>query len=89
MPTSTGGRDPPRSQSELSEGAGLGFPQQDPIIGPVEVGQHEDVEQLGAGSGAEGVETLAESAFKIIGVHASSNASSNERTNILPDGRAR
>ena len=25
---------------------------------PVEVGQHEDVEQLGAGSGAEGVEAL-------------------------------
>ena len=27
-------------------------------VGSLEVGEHEDVEQLGAGSGAEGVEAL-------------------------------
>jgi hypothetical protein len=27
-------------------------------LGPLEVGQHQDVEQLGAGGGAEGIETL-------------------------------
>jgi hypothetical protein len=29
-------------------------------LGPFEGGEHQDVEQLGAGSGAEGVETFSE-----------------------------
>jgi hypothetical protein len=32
-------------------------------VGALEVGEHEDVEQLGAGSGAEGVEALAQPAL--------------------------
>lgn len=35
----------------------------------VEVGQHEDVEKLGAWSGAEGVQAFLESAFKLVGPH--------------------
>jgi hypothetical protein len=46
---------------EFAEGPGLGVP---PVradrIGAVEVGEHQDVEQLGAGSGTEGVEALTE-----------------------------
>jgi hypothetical protein len=38
-------------------------------IGPLEVGQHEDVEQFGARSGAEGVETLPELLLEIVGPH--------------------
>jgi hypothetical protein len=36
---------------------------------PLEIGEHEDVEQLGAGSGAEGVETGTESAVEFIASH--------------------
>jgi hypothetical protein len=32
-------------------------------VGAVEVREHQDVEQFGAGSGTEGVETLSESAL--------------------------
>jgi hypothetical protein len=32
-------------------------------VGPVEVRQHQDVEQFGAGSGAEGVKAIPEPAF--------------------------
>jgi len=43
----------------LGDGPGLGVPPVRPNrIGAVEVGEHEDVEQLGAGSGAEGVEAF-------------------------------
>jgi hypothetical protein len=49
---------------ELGEGPRLGVP---PVradcVGPVEVRQREDVEQLGAGSGAEGVQALAKPAL--------------------------
>jgi len=38
-------------------------------IGPVEVGQHEDVEQLSAGTGAEGVQALPEAPFEFVGSH--------------------
>jgi hypothetical protein len=38
-------------------------------IGAVEVGEHEDVEQFGAGSGAEGVKALAEWALQLVGSH--------------------
>jgi len=32
-------------------------------IGPIEVGKHQDAEQLGAGSGTEGLEALPEAAL--------------------------
>ena len=55
---------------QLGEGATLGVASEfsDPV-GSVEVGQHEDVEQLGAGSRPEGVQTFPESAFELIGPH--------------------
>jgi hypothetical protein len=53
---------------QLGEGAGLRVP---PIganrVGAVEVGKHEDAEQLGAGSGTEGVQVFPESALKLVG----------------------
>jgi hypothetical protein len=42
---------------QLGEGAALGVaPELADPVGPLEVGEHEDVEQLGAGSRTEGVE---------------------------------
>jgi hypothetical protein len=38
-------------------------------VGPVEVRQHQDVEQLGAGSGAEGVQALPKPALKLVPSH--------------------
>jgi hypothetical protein len=38
-------------------------------VGSLEVGQHEDVEQLGAGSRPEGVEAFPEAAFEFIWPH--------------------
>jgi hypothetical protein len=38
-------------------------------VGAVEVGEHEDVEELGAGSRAEGVQALPDSALELIGPH--------------------
>ena len=49
---------------QLGEGAALrASPELADPVGSFEVGQHEDVEQLGAGSRAEGVEALSESAL--------------------------
>jgi hypothetical protein len=43
---------------KLGEGATLRVaPELSDPVGPVEVGEHQDVEQLGAGSGADGVQT--------------------------------
>ena len=39
-------------------------------IGSLEVGKHEDVEQLGAGSRPERVQALAQSALKLVRPHA-------------------
>ena len=45
---------------ELGEGATLGVaPELSDPVGALEVGEHQDVEQLGAWSRTEGVETLA------------------------------
>jgi hypothetical protein len=53
---------------ELGEGATLRkAPELSDSVGPLEVGEHEDVEQLGAGSGTEGVQALPESALEFIG----------------------
>ena len=38
-------------------------------VGSLEVGEHQDVEQLGAGGGAEGVETGSESGLELVGTH--------------------
>jgi hypothetical protein len=44
---------------ELGEGAGLGVaPELADPVGSLEVREHQDVEEFGAGSRAEGVETL-------------------------------
>jgi hypothetical protein len=52
---------------QLGEGATLRVaPELSDPVGSLEVGQHEDAEQLGAGSGAEGVQALPESAFELI-----------------------
>jgi hypothetical protein len=40
-------------------------------VGSLEVGEHQDVEQLGAGSRAERVETFSESALQLVRTHAS------------------
>jgi len=38
-------------------------------IGSLEVGEHQDVEKLGAGSGAERVEACLETALEFVGAH--------------------
>ena len=38
-------------------------------VDPLEVQQHEDVEQFGAGTGTECVKAGSESAFELIGAH--------------------
>ena len=43
-------------------------PLADPV-GSLEVGEHQDVEEFGAGSGAEGVEALPEAALQLIRPH--------------------
>jgi hypothetical protein len=55
---------------EFGERPGLGVP----LVGadridPVEVRQHEDMEELGAGSGTERVEALPKSQLELIGSH--------------------
>jgi hypothetical protein len=49
---------------QLGEGAALWVaPELSDPVGSLEVGEHEDVEQLGAGSRAEGVQALLETAL--------------------------
>ena len=38
-------------------------------LGALEVGEHQDVEQLGAGSRTEHIEALPEAALELVGVH--------------------
>jgi hypothetical protein len=38
-------------------------------VGPLEVGEHQDVEQLNAGSRPEGIQALADSALEFIWAH--------------------
>jgi hypothetical protein len=55
---------------ELGEGATLWVaPELADPVGALEVGEHQDVEQLGAGSGTEGFETFRDSAFELVGTH--------------------
>ena len=57
---------------QLGEGAALRVaPELADLVGAVEVGEHEDVEQLGAKSGPEGVEALTEPAFQLVRPHGS------------------
>ena len=53
---------------ELGEGAALWVtPELADPVGPLKVGEHEDVEQLGAGSRTEGLQALPEAALELIG----------------------
>jgi len=56
-----------QSNQELGEGAALWVaPELSDPVGSIEVGQHQDVEQFGAGSRSEGVEAFPESALELI-----------------------
>jgi hypothetical protein len=72
IPTSTARsvRSSSQSDQQLGEGAGLRVPPElaDPV-GPVEVGEHQDVEELGAGSRPERAESLLESALEFVWAH--------------------
>jgi hypothetical protein len=52
---------------EFGEGAALRVPVGPTRVGPLEVRQHEEVEQLSARSRAEVLQTLPESAFELVG----------------------
>ena len=55
---------------QLGEGTALRIaPELAYPVRSIEVGEHQDVEQLGTGSWTEGVETLSESALKFIRTH--------------------
>jgi hypothetical protein len=55
---------------ELGECAALRVaPELADPVGPLEVGEHEDVKQLGAGSGAEGFQPIAQDALDVLQVH--------------------
>ena len=55
---------------QLGEGAALRVaPELSDPVGSVEVGEHQDVEQFGAGSRTEGVEALTQAALESVGSH--------------------
>jgi hypothetical protein len=55
---------------ELGEGPALRVaPELADPVGLLEVGEHEDVKQLGAGSGAEGFQPIAQDALDVLQVH--------------------
>jgi len=55
---------------EFGEGAALRVaPELTDPVGPLEVGEHQDVEQLGAGSGTERIETLPQLLLELIRTH--------------------
>jgi hypothetical protein len=54
--------------------ASFGSPELADPVGSVEVGEHEDVEQLGTGSRPESVEAFPEAAFELVGTHGRSLA---------------
>jgi len=68
---------------ELSKNLGLEIPpaRADPV-GSLEVGEHEDVEQFGAGSGTEGVQALTEPALELLKVHRSDASTRRLRTGV-------
>ncbi len=47
----------------------VGSPELADPVGAVEVGEHQDVEQLGAGGGSEGVEAFTELTLDLLEVH--------------------
>jgi hypothetical protein len=49
--------------------ASWGSPVRADRVDPIEVGEHEDVEQLGAGSRTERVQALPDSPFQLVGSH--------------------
>ena len=55
---------------QLGEGAALRVaPELSDPVGPLEVGEHQDVEQLGAASRAKGVQACSQSSLELIGLH--------------------
>jgi hypothetical protein len=55
---------------QLGERTALGVaPELADPVGPLEVGEHQDVEQLGAGSRPHGVEMCPQSALELVGTH--------------------
>ena len=55
---------------QLGEGAGLRIaPELADPVGSLEVRQHQNVEELGAGSRTESIQARPESAFELIGTH--------------------
>jgi hypothetical protein len=65
---------------QLGGGAALRVaPELADSLGPLEVGEYEDAEQLGAGRGAEGVQAGAEPALELIGSHQAVPTRSNDR----------
>ena len=72
-PTSTDRRDELPSSASIKSSANvlvLGFPSNShDSVDPVEVGEHQDVEQFGAGSRPEGIQTLLQSALEFVGIH--------------------
>jgi hypothetical protein len=55
----------------LGEGTALWVaPELTDPVGPLDIGEHHDVEELGAGNRAEGVKAGSESALKLVRSHA-------------------
>jgi hypothetical protein len=87
MPTSTARSVRSSSQSKLGEGATLRVaPELADPVGSLEVRQHEDVEQLSAGSGTERVEALPKSALELVRVSRPRDypSPSGDRSNCKP-----
>jgi hypothetical protein len=49
-------------------------------VDPVEVGEHQDVEKLGAGSRTKGVQAFSESALEFVGSHGREATPSNRHS---------
>ena len=82
MPTSTAPEDPIllAVDQDLREVAALRIaPELTDPVGPLEVGEHEDVEQVGAESRSEGVSAGSEPALELVGPRGSGPIASAPR----------
>jgi hypothetical protein len=74
---------------QLGEGAALRVaPELSDPVGPLEVGEHQDVEQLGVACGAEGVEAFSDSALELIRAHSVLSLGRNQRHQRHDEGCA-
>jgi hypothetical protein len=75
---------------ELSKNLGLEVPpvRADPVDA-LEVGKHQDVQELGAGSWAESLKTLLKSALKVVGTHPQETSPSRRPTGHRPNSPVR